>query len=133
ALLTLANLIFAAVSLPESHHPVGCATLTWTNTLAPLAKLPRQLTVHRLSRLFTISFLGASAMHAFEATFALMITDNYGYSGRGIGELLAFAGALQAFTQGYLVGKIVERYGELRLVREGMIAFALGIDPMASL
>jgi MFS transporter, DHA1 family, tetracycline resistance protein len=133
ALLTLANLIFAAVSLPESHQPVGCATLTWTNALAPLAKLPRQLTVHRLSRLFSISFLGASAMAAFEATFALMVPAIYGYGARGIGELLAFAGALQAFTQGYLLRKIVARYGELRLVRAGMIAFALGIAPMASL
>jgi len=72
-------------------------------------------------------------MAAFEATFALMVPAVYGYGARGIGELLAFAGALQAFTQGYLLRKIVARYGELRLVRAGMIAFALGIAPMASL
>lgn len=71
-------------------------------------------------------------MAAFEATFALMVPAIYGYGARGIGELLAFAGAMQAFTQGYLLRKVVTRFGELRLVRAGMLAFALGIAPMAS-
>ena len=72
-------------------------------------------------------------MAAFETTFTLMVAAVYGYGTRGIGELLAFAGAIQAFTQGYLLRKIVSRFGELRLVRAGMIAFAIGIGPMASL
>jgi MFS transporter, DHA1 family, tetracycline resistance protein len=131
ALLTLANLIFAAIVLPESHLPDQTARLTWAAAAAPL-KLPRQLTRHRLSRLFAIAFLGTSAMAAFEATFALMVPAVYGYGARGIGELLAFAGLLQAFTQGYLLRKIVARQGELRLVRAGMFAFAAGMAPMAS-
>ncbi|MBV8361386.1 MAG: MFS transporter [Deltaproteobacteria bacterium] len=133
ALLTLANLIFAAVALPESHLPDRTANLTWTTAVAPLLKLPRQLTRHRLSRLFAIAFLGTAAMAAFEATFALMVAGIYGYSPRSIGELLAFAGLLQAFTQGYLLRKIVARQGELRLVRIGMLVFAVGMAPMASM
>jgi MFS transporter, DHA1 family, tetracycline resistance protein len=133
ALLTLANLIFAAVALPESHLPDHAANLTWAAAAAPLLKLPHQLTRHRLSRLFVIAFLGTSAMAAFETTFALMVPGIYGYGLRGIGELLAFAGLLQAFTQGYLLRKIVARQGELRLVRIGMFAFAAGMAPMASM
>jgi MFS transporter, DHA1 family, tetracycline resistance protein len=131
-LLTLANLVFAAISLPESRQPAQSASLTWM-AAAPLLKLPRQLARHRLSRFFVIGFLGASAMAAFEATFALMVPAIYGYGARGIGELLAFAGALQAFTQGYLLRKMVARYGELRLIRVGMVVFAAGMAPMASL
>ncbi len=133
ALLTLANLIFAAVALPESHLPDPSINLTWASAAAPLLRLPRQLTRHRLSRLFVIAFLGTSAMAAFEATFALMVPEIYGYGPRGIGELLAFAGLLQAFTQGYLLRKIVARQGELRLVRIGMLTFAAGVAPMASM
>jgi len=132
-LLTLANLIFAAVTLPESHQPAQGTNLTWIAVAAPLLKLPRQLTRNRLSRLFAIAFLGTSAMAAFEATFALMVPAIYGYGARGIGELLAFAGALQAFTQGYLLRKIVARYGEPKLLRIGMVAVAAGLAPMASL
>jgi MFS family permease len=71
-------------------------------------------------------------MAAFEATFALMVSESYGYGVRGIGELLAFAGLLQAFTQGYLLRKIVAHCGELQLVRIGMCALAAGMAPMAS-
>jgi MFS transporter, DHA1 family, tetracycline resistance protein len=132
-LLTLANLFFAALILPESRQKAPPASLGWIVVAAPLLKLPLQLTSHRLSRLFLIAFLETSAMAAFEATFALMVSAMYGYGARGVGELLAFAGALQAFTQGYLLRKIVARYGELRLVRFGMVAFAAGMAPMASL
>jgi MFS transporter, DHA1 family, tetracycline resistance protein len=133
ALLTLGNLIFAAIALPESHRMRHSGKLTWAAAFAPLLKLPRQLTRHHLSQLFLIAFLGTSAMAAFEATFALMVPRIYGYGPRGIGELLAFAGLLQAFTQGYLLRKIVARQGELRLVRLGMLAFAAGMAPMASM
>jgi MFS transporter, DHA1 family, tetracycline resistance protein len=133
ALLTLANLIFAAVALPESHLPNRAANLTWAAAAAPLLKLPHQLMRHHLSRLFVIAFLATSAMAAFEATFALMASSVYGYGPRGIGELLAFAGLLQAFTQGYLLRKIVARLGEPRLVRIGMLAFAAGMAPLASM
>jgi MFS transporter, DHA1 family, tetracycline resistance protein len=121
------------VALPESHPPVRTANLTWAVAAAPLLKLPRQLTRHHLSRLFVVAFLGTSAMAAFEATFALMVPGSYGYGPRGIGELLAFAGLLQAFTQGYLLRKMVARQGELRLLRIGMFAFAAGMAPMASM
>jgi MFS family permease len=132
ALLTLANLIFAAVALPESHPRNDFVSLSWRAALMPLFKLPRQLTRHRFARLFAIAFLGTSAMAAFEATFALMVPAIYGYGAREIGEMLAFAGLLQAFTQGYLLRKIVARQGELRLLRLGMLAFAVGIGPIAS-
>jgi MFS transporter, DHA1 family, tetracycline resistance protein len=133
AILTLANLIFAALALPESHRPVRAATLNWVAVVAPLLKLPRQLTGHRLSRLFMIAFLGTSAMAAFEATFTLMVPAVYRYGARGIGELLAFAGLLQVFTQGYLLRKVIARLGEIRLVRAGMLVCAAGMAPMASM
>jgi multidrug resistance protein len=133
ALLTLANVIFAALALPESHRPDRLTNLTWSAAAAPLLTLPRQLTRHRLTRLFLIAFLGTSALAAFEATFALMAHGIYGYGPRGIGELLALAGLLQALTQGYLLRKIVGRLGELRLVSIGMLVFAVGMAPMASL
>ncbi|HJU12195.1 MAG TPA: MFS transporter [Candidatus Binataceae bacterium] len=132
ALLTLANLIFAAVALPESHQPARIRNLTFGEMIAPLRKLPQQLIGHRVSRLFGIAFLGTLAMAAFEATFALMVPGIYGYGARDVGELFAFAGLLQAFTQGYLLRKIVARQGEMRLVRIGMLALAVGMAPMAS-
>ena len=95
--------------------------------------LPTELTRYRLGRLFGLSFVATSAIAAFEATFAMMVPLVYGYGPSGVGGLFAFAGLTQAITQGYLLGKIVKRTGELPLIRAGLVLLALGLAPMASL
>ncbi|HJU28426.1 MAG TPA: MFS transporter, partial [Candidatus Binataceae bacterium] len=132
AALTFANLVFAAIALPESHPPNPAARLDLASVAEPLLILPRQLTRHRLSRLFSIAFLGTFAMAGFEATFALMAPRIYGYGAAGVGWMLAYAGLTQAIVQGYVLRKVANPVGESRLIALGMIAFALGLAPMAS-
>ena len=95
--------------------------------------LPRELTGHRLGRLFGLSFVTTSAIAGFEATFAMMVPLLYGYGPSGVGGLFAFAGLTQAMTQGYLLGKIVKRTGELPLIRAVWSCWRLVLAPMASL
>ncbi|HEX4210274.1 MAG TPA: MFS transporter, partial [Candidatus Binataceae bacterium] len=132
AALTFANLIFAAMRLPESHEPEANPRITLKDLAEPLLNLPRELTLYRLGRLFGLSFIATSAIAAFEATFAMMVPLLYGYGPSGVGGLFAFAGLTQAITQGYLLGKIVKRIGELPLIRIGLVLLALGLAPMAS-
>lgn len=132
AALTFANLIFAAMRLPESHQPDPAARLEISQLAERITSLPRQLLGHRLTGLFTVAFLGTFAMAALEATFAIMVPAIYGYGPSGVGGLLAYAGLMQALVQGYLLGKVVKRTGELMLIRAGMIALAIGMAPMAS-
>ncbi len=134
AALTFANLIFAAMRLPESHQPDPHARLEFARSRrSRSSRLPRQLLGHRLTQLFTIAFLATFAIAAFEATFAMMVSAIYGYGPAGMGGLLAYAGLMQALVQGYLLGKVVKRIGEMMLIRGGMIALAIGLAPMASL
>ena len=116
AALTFANLIFAAMRLPESHQPEPGARIDASVIVAPIRDLPSQLFAHHLSRLFSVAFLTTFALAAFETTFAIMIPRVYGYGPTGIGTLLAFAGLMQALAQGYLLGKIVKRIGEVKLL-----------------
>jgi DHA1 family tetracycline resistance protein-like MFS transporter len=132
AALTFANLIFAAMRLPESHPPDPHSRLDFARLADPIIRLPRQLLRHHLTELFTIAFLATFAMAAFEATFAIMVFARFGYGPSGVGGLLAYAGLLQALVQGYLLGKVVKRTGELMLIRGGMIVLAIGLAPMAS-
>lgn len=132
AVLTFANLIFAAFALPESHPTTTGWQLRWSGLLKPASLLPYQLARHRLSVLFPVAFLGTFAMAGFETTFALMARQLHGYGAYGVGGLFAFAGILQALTQGFLIRKFAPRSGELNLIRGGLIAFALGMAPMAS-
>ena len=133
AALTFANLIFAALRLPESHQPEPDARIDASVIVAPIRDLPRQLFMHHLARLFSVAFLTTFALAAFETTFAIMIPFVYGYGATGIGTLLAFAGLMQALAQGYLVGKIVKRIGETKLLLWGIILFAIGLAPMANM
>jgi DHA1 family tetracycline resistance protein-like MFS transporter len=133
AALTFANLIFAAMRLPESHEPDHAARLTLASMIQPLVNLPRRVTRYRLGGLFLLSFVTTSAIAGFETTFAIMVPLVYGYGTSGVGGLFAFAGLIQAAVQGYFLGKLVKRTGELPLLRIGLIMLALGLAPMASL
>jgi MFS family permease len=133
ASITFANLIFAAFALPESHQRAGNEPFPWKHLAQPLLILPRQLFRHRLARLFLIALMATLAMAIFETTFALMAPLIYGFRAAGVGGLLAYAGLVQAITQGYLLGKVAKRIGEIRLIRIGMLLFALGMGPMATL
>lgn len=132
AALTFANLLFAAFRLPESHEPNRQQRVHWRALLQPLLNLPRQLSRHRLARLFMVAFLATSGMAIFETTFAIMAPAVYGYGALGVGALLAYAGLIQAIAQGYLMGKLAKRVGEVWLIRLGMLLFALGMAPLAS-
>ena len=133
AALTFGNLLFAAMRLPESHQPEPGARIDASVIVAPIRDLPRQLFTHHLSRLFSVAFLTTFALAAFETTFAIMIPYVYGYGPTGIGTLLAFAGLMQALTQGYLIGKNIKRVGETRLLSIGIVVFAIGLAPLANL
>lgn len=132
AALTFANLLFAAVRLPESHQPNQAARLEFAHLFEPFARMPARLSDGRLTSLFGVAFLGTFAMAAFEATFAMMAPAVYGYGPTGVGGLLAYTGLIQAVVQGYLLGKIAPRAGEARLIKFGLIAFAIGLAPLAS-
>lgn len=133
AALTFANLIFAALALPESHPPEPGARIDLVAAAARFTSLPRDLANPLLVRLFAIAFLLTAAMAAFEVTFAIMVPAVYGYGALGVGALLAYAGLIQAMTQGYLLGKFVARVGERAVLLAGMLVFIIGIAPLASL
>jgi MFS family permease len=133
AALTFGNFVFAGMRLPESHRPDRSAPVDLQHFIAPILALPRNLASHELSRLFAIAFLLTFALSSLEVTFALMVPAIYGYGAGGVGALLAFAGLMQAVSQGYILGKVVRRMGELRLARWGLIAMAIGFAPMGTL
>lgn len=142
AALTFANLIFAAVWLPESRAPLDVARGAGAGPeprdgsrdgSRSSFDLPRRLRRHRaIARLFVVAFLMTFAIAALEATFALTVPAVYGYAAAGVGGLLAFAGLIQAIAQGYVVGKLVPRMGEAALMVAGAVALAMGLAPLGS-
>jgi DHA1 family tetracycline resistance protein-like MFS transporter len=133
AMLTFANLIFAAMALPESHRPEPGARIDLTAAASRIPGFSPELGNPFLMRMFTIAFLMTTGMAVFEVTFAIMIPAVYGYGALGVGVLLAYAGLIQAITQGYLLGKLVAQLGERMVLMAGVIIFIVGIAPLANL
>ena len=74
-----------------------------------------------------VSFLVMTAFSAFESMFALFAGERFGYGATTIGYLFAWVGVVLATVQGVLVGRVVSRVGEHRLVPAAIFVMALAL------
>jgi DHA1 family tetracycline resistance protein-like MFS transporter len=124
AALAAANFALAWRRLPEPPRAARRRPVASRRSLAV-----RALTDGRLAPLVWLSFLGTFAFVAMEATFALFAERRLGFGLEETGLVFAYIGIVAAVVQGGLVGRIVRRYGEARVLLVGLIltAVALGL------
>ena len=81
-----------------------------------------------------MSFLATFAFAGLEATFAMWSRRQFGWGPEQNGYLFAFVGLLGAIVQGRMVGGLVRRFGEARLIVQGAAALCTGVllIPLAS-
>jgi multidrug resistance protein len=77
-----------------------------------------------------VVFLLVLAFSAFEVTFAQFFSHRYALSPRGVSFLLVYIGVVGAIVQGGLIGMLVRRFGEPRLVTEGTVFVAAGLGAL---
>lgn len=123
--LSLVNFIAAWFYLPESrpaHVPV-------TDRVAGsrLAAFERALTRPMLPVLLLVYFLVVAAFSGFETTFALFSEKRFGFTEETIGYLFAYVGLVLSIVQGGLLGRVVPRVGEARLVPIAIVVMGLGL------
>lgn len=122
--LAAINFVIAYFRLPVSRRP-GAA--------APEAPVPRLAVVRRaissrdLAPLVWLSFVSTFAFVGMETTFALFGERRFSYSPVQMGLLFTFIGVMAVFSQGYLVGRVVERWGESRVMVGGLAGTAVGL------
>jgi DHA1 family tetracycline resistance protein-like MFS transporter len=124
AALTLVNFALLAWRLPESLPKEARRGLRGFALvpLAGLARLERPL-LGLLALFFTVVF----AFSIMEGTLALYCAHRFGF---GVGEtsaLLVTIGVVIAVVQGAMVGRLVTRFGERRLMVAGIVLMALGL------
>jgi DHA1 family tetracycline resistance protein-like MFS transporter len=71
-------------------------------------------------------FLFTFAFSCFTSGFALFAEARYGWSARQTGYLFTYAGLLGIFLQGGLIGRLVKRFGEVKLSIAGFTAAVAG-------
>jgi MFS transporter, DHA1 family, tetracycline resistance protein len=120
--LCLANFIAAWLLLPESRVPNQS-----TKALGRMDAFRHALTKPTLVILLALYFLVTMAFSWFEATFALFSEATFGYTASTLGFVFTFIGIVLSIVQGVLVGRVVKRIGERRLIPIAIFAIAVGI------
>ena len=80
-----------------------------------------------LARLFVISFFGIAAFASMEAIYGLWSEENFGWGATDLGFAFLAIGAGGLFAQLVLIGPLVARYGEARVIVIGLALLALSM------
>lgn len=80
-----------------------------------------------LARLFVISFFGIAAFASMEAIYGLWSEANFGWSARDLGFAFVAIGGGGLFAQLVLIGPLVARYGEARVIVMGLALLVLAM------
>lgn len=94
-----------------------------------------------ISRMFThfgepssrLIWIYAIAIGAFQGTFPILplfLNEEFQVTERTIGYFFMYIGSISVFARVLLLGKLVDRMGEARLSRFGLVLLALGLATM---
>jgi len=124
--LSFLNLLFALTSLREPaisaeerrSHRHRIDRNTWLKILSnPKTGLA-----------ILLFFLVTTGFAQLETTFALLLLERFGLDARHAGEILALMAVVMVFIQGGAIGKLVKRFGEVRLAAVGTALMALALS-----
>ena len=106
---------------PNSEHVVARPKMNqWAHTLAQ----------PKLGLLITVFFLATFCFTCFESTFPLLAKDQFAVGEKTlnnrIGYLFTYAGVIAALVQG-VIGRLVKKFGEPKLIFSSLIVFAIGL------
>ena len=84
-----------------------------------------------LKKLFTTTFLFYFAFNAMYAVTAVFAKDSFSWNPTNIGILLFVVGLIDIFSQGFLVRKLIPKFGEVKLWVIGLILIIAGMATAA--
>lgn len=124
ASLCVLNVAFAWKYLPESkprHHTGAKRSIRaalWHVASRPLEPLPRLIWIYAI---------GMGAFTAMSSCVALYFHFRFGVTEKTIGYVFVYIGALAVIMRALVLGWMVDRLGETRVMRIGAVIFALGL------
>lgn len=123
ALLSAINFVLAWRYLPETLH---AGSVTSSRSISP-SRLFEALRHPAIGLCILLSFVQVFAFSAMESCFSLVAKRNWGFEPTDIGAYFGLVGVLGIVLQGGLVGPLVQRFGEHRLVPVGLVFLAIGL------
>lgn len=122
--LCFLNVLFAWRYLPESKaaHHTGARrairTALWQVLSHPFAPQPRLIWIYAV---------GMGAFTAMSSCVALYMHYRFGVTAKTIGYVFVYIGAIAVVMRALVLGWLVDRLGETRVMRLGAIVFGTGL------
>src|SRR5215218_7206595 len=129
------NMVFAWRYLNESRDMKEAAAAKADGAQRPrsrdaIAQVVRHSSAPA-SRLIWIYAVAIGAFQGVTSMLALLLSARFGVTEQTIGFFFAYIGALSVVTRTLILGRMIDRYGEARLARIGIIILATGIALLA--
>ncbi len=131
ALLSLITMLFAHHYLTESHDLT--AAHASGHKVRPSGEAVLRVLSHSAepaSRLIWIYAITMGAFQAMSTTLALFLAWKFAVTAKTIGWFFTYVGVVSVITRALILGKMVDRLGEARLSRLGMVLLAVGLGGM---
>lgn len=122
------NFLSALKFLPESRVTFSASE----EKRFRFRKIEKALTTPVLGGLVMLVFLSTFAMAQIEAMLFLYMQNNYGWSDKQTGLGFAYIGVIMVFTQGYLIRKLMPKFGEPKMLLAGIVFTVTAYAMMAA-
>lgn len=123
--LTALVFAFAYFALPESLADKGCAGGARGGMGVRLQEIVFALR-GQLAAYYLVSFIVSFGMANLEGIFAFFAKDRLGYGPTEMGIIFVIMGIIGVLVQGVAVGHSINRLGEERVLRIGLVLGAVG-------
>jgi MFS family permease len=127
ALLCLTNMVFAWRFLVESRevHPQHSVRQPGAARAAVLRVATHP--AEPAPRLIWIYAIAIGAFQGVNAILALFLADRWGVTEKTIAYFFTYIGIISVVTRALLLGPMIDRFGEARLARIGLVLMSLGL------
>jgi DHA1 family tetracycline resistance protein-like MFS transporter len=122
--LALINLLLVAFWLPESLPAEKRATSRDPQPLISLTAMTRAIQRPFTGALLVTRFFFGLAFAIFQTIFSLYALTRFNLSAAQTGYILTYVGLLSVFTQGFLVGRLVNRVRDDILIASSVVVMA---------
>lgn len=132
AIITLLNLIYGIIYMPESLDKNNrLKNITFTR-LNPFIQLVNILSMKNLRRLLISAFLLWVPNEALQATFSEFTVNTFDWSPVIIGLMFSIMGIQDIISQAFIMPKLLKKFSDIQIVILGMISEVIGYSFIAA-
>jgi DHA1 family tetracycline resistance protein-like MFS transporter len=131
AILTGVNFLFAFFFLPESNAHTHFNSQTLANADGYWRRLAMALKKPLLGTVFVILFITTFAFSAIPVIVPLLGVAFFGFTATEMSYFFMYIGVVHIVLQGFLIGRLTERWREETLIISGSFLMMMGIFCMS--